>query len=69
VRIFQDADKSARIDDGPAFLEMIDYCMIHPDDIDAIIVYDTSRFAKNREDAIVHKRMLKKKSIRVEYAS
>jgi len=43
--------------------------MIHPDDIDAIIVYDTSRFAKNREDAIVHKRMLKKKSIRVEYAS
>jgi len=43
--------------------------MIHPDDIDTIIVYDTSRFAKNREDAIVHKRMLKKKSIRVEYAS
>jgi len=69
TRVFQDAGKSARTDDRPAFLEMIDYCMIHPDDVDAVIVYDTSRFARNREDAIVYKSMLKKKGIRVEYAS
>jgi len=69
IKVFQDAGKSARTDDRPAFLEMIDYCMIHPDGVDAVIVYDTSRFARNREDAIIYKRMLKKKGIRVEYAS
>jgi len=51
TKVYQDAGKSARSDDRPAFLEMIDCCITHSDDVDVVIVYDTSCFARNREDA------------------
>src|SRR5262249_13277224 len=69
VSIFEDAGKSARSVERDGFLEMIEFCKTHPQKIDAVIVYDTSRFARDRYDAAVYKRLLKNKGIRVLYAS
>jgi site-specific DNA recombinase len=68
VRIFQDEGESAMSSNRPAFLEAIEYCKAGPQ-VDALIVYDTSRFARNREDAVVFKRMLEKRGVKVHYAS
>ena len=71
VKIFEDAGESARTSDRPAFLEMIDFCMVHGKalDIKAVICWDTSRFARNRYDAIICKKQLIKKGIKVLFAS
>lgn len=69
VNVFEDAGKSARSVERDGFLEMIEFCKTYPKKIDALIVYDTSRFARDRYDAAVYKRMLKNKGVRVLYAS
>ena len=66
---FKDEGRSARTDDRPAFLEAIDYARNRSNNISAIICYDTSRFARNREDAIVYKRLLKRAGVQVLFAS
>lgn len=69
MNAFEDAGKSARSVERDGFLGMIEFCKTHPQKIDAVIVYDTSRFARDRYDAAVYKRLLKNKGIRVLYAS
>ena len=71
LKVFEDAGESARTSDRPAFLEMVDFCLAHVKsfNVKAVICWDTSRFARNREDAILHKRQLGKKGIKVLFAS
>lgn len=69
IRVFEDAGRSARSDDRDGFLEMIEVCKANRGMVQAVIVYDTSRFARDRCDASVYKRLLKNKGIRVHYAS
>ena len=71
LKEFQDAGESARSSDRPAFLEMIDYCLTNyrAHEIKAIICSDTSRFARNRYDALLFKKQLAKKGIRVHFAT
>ena len=69
AKIFQDAGESALSADRPAFLEMIDYCLDRDNQIKAVICYDTSRFARNREDALYYKRALRKKGVDVLFAT
>lgn len=38
---------------GPAFLEIMDYYITHPNDVDVIIICNTSRLARSSEDAII----------------
>lgn len=63
-KVFQGTG-SAHFDDRPAFLEMIDYCISYANDIEVTILYNTSRLARNRKDAIICKRMLNRKRIQV----
>ena len=44
----------------PAFMEMISTAKTKPKPFDVILVWKLSRFARNREDSIVYKSMLKK---------
>lgn len=71
VKIFEDAGESARTSDRPAFLEMIDFCLTHSKSLNlkAVICWDTSRFARNRYDALLHKKQLEKKGIKALFAS
>jgi site-specific DNA recombinase len=71
LKVFEDAGESARTSDRPSFLEMIDFCLaqVKAFNIAAVICWDTSRFARNRADAILHKRQLGKKGIKVLFAS
>ena len=71
IKVFEDAGESARTADRPAFLEMIDFCLTHAKSLNlkAVICYDTSRFARNRYDALLHKKQLAKKGIKVLFAS
>jgi site-specific DNA recombinase len=50
---------------------MMDFCLSHAKTfgLDAVICWDTSRFARNREDAIIYKRQLGKRGVRVFFAS
>ncbi len=68
-KIFQDAGESALSADRPAFLELIDYCLDRENQVKAVICYDTSRFARNREDALYYKRALRKKGVDVLFAT
>jgi site-specific DNA recombinase len=68
VKVFQDEGESALSANRPEFLEMIAYCKTTKD-VKAVIVYDTSRFARNRQDAVLFKRDLEKRGVRVHYAS
>ena len=71
LKEFQDAGESARSSDRPAFLEMIDYCLTNHrvQEIKAVICFDTSRFARNRYDALLFKKQLAKRGIRVQFAT
>ena len=71
AKIFEDAGESARTSDRPAFLEMIDFCLTHSKSLNlkAVICWDTSRFARNRYDALLYKKQLEKKGIRVLFSS
>jgi len=62
-------DKYIYVDEGisgrkaekrPAFMEMIGTAKLKPKPFDCILVWKFSRFARNREDSIVYKSMLKK---------
>jgi DNA invertase Pin-like site-specific DNA recombinase len=68
AKVFQDEGETATSSNRPEFLEMIDYARTNAD-VSAVIVYDTSRFARNREDAVVFKRMLEKRGVKVHYAA
>lgn len=65
VREFVDEAESARSSDRPAFREMIALARLKPPLFDAVLVWKLSRFARNREDSIIHKSLLRKKGIQV----
>lgn len=58
--IFTDEGISGRNTKRPAFQRMIGIAKIKPKQFDVILVWKFSRFARNREDSIVYKSMLRK---------
>jgi DNA invertase Pin-like site-specific DNA recombinase len=68
ARTFVDEGETAKTDERDGFQEMVGYCKTNRD-VRAVIVYDTSRFARNRYDAALYKRDMEKSEIRVHYAS
>ncbi|MBQ5315817.1 MAG: recombinase family protein [Oscillospiraceae bacterium] len=59
--IFTDEGISGRkAEKRPAFMEMISLAKTRPKPFDIILVWKFSRFARNREDSIVYKSMLRK---------
>ncbi|MDX9857596.1 MAG: recombinase family protein [candidate division Zixibacteria bacterium] len=65
VREFVDKAESARTANRPAFQEMIGVAKQKARPFDAILVWKLSRFARNREDSIVYKSMLRKRGIQL----
>ncbi|MDB5657349.1 MAG: Recombinase family protein, partial [Tardiphaga sp.] len=67
VAIFTDAGLSGRSDKRADFQEAIAYCEQHKPDY--FIAWDTARFARNRIDAALYKRELRKHGTDVVYVS
>ena len=65
VDIFIDEAKSARTANRPDFQKMISLAKQKNPTFEAILVWKLSRFARNREDSILYKSLLKKKGIQV----
>lgn len=65
VREFVDEAESARTANRPAFQEMIAWAKQKPKPFDVILVWKLSRFARNREDSIIYKSLLRKRDIQV----
>jgi site-specific DNA recombinase len=64
-REFVDEAESARSANRPAFKEMIALAKQRHHGFDAILVWKLSRFARNREDSIIYKSLLRKYGISV----
>lgn len=67
VRVFRDDGISGRTTRRPAFLEAIEFCELSR--VDFFVCWSTSRFARNRLDAALNKRLLDKLNTRLVYAS
>lgn len=67
LRVFRDDGISGRTDERPAFRDAIAYCRIHQ--VDYFICWSTSRFARNKLDAALYKKELKRTGCRVIYVS
>ena len=65
VREFIDEAESARTANRPAFQEMITLAKQKESTFESILVWKLSRFARNREDAVLYKALLRKKGIQV----
>lgn len=65
VREFRDDGFSGTTDRRPGFQEMIAYAEECPDEIDAVLVWSFSRFARNRVHAVVYKARLHRLGIKV----
>ena len=61
---YKDEGESARTMDRPALLDMLEYCK-KDKNVDAVIVYDISRLARNRYDYALIKKELEKNRIAV----
>jgi len=64
-REFIDEAESARTADRPAFQEMISLAKQKQKYFNIILVWKLSRFARNREDSIIYKSLLKKHGVSV----
>jgi site-specific DNA recombinase len=64
-RDFVEGGESARSANRPAFREMIALARQREKPFDAILVWKLSRFARNREDSIIYKSLLRKYGISV----
>lgn len=62
---FVDEAESARTANRPAFQNMIALAKQKPKLLDAILVWKLSRFARNREDSIIYKALLRRRGISV----
>jgi site-specific DNA recombinase len=60
-----DEAESATTDQRPQFQEMIAECKKDTCDVDCVIVWKLSRFARNRFDSTAYKKLLSRKGIRV----
>lgn len=65
VRVFQDAGRSGRTDNRPAFQDCIRYCEVAGPDF--LITWSSSRFARNTTDAGIYKRLLDRKGVKLVY--
>ncbi len=65
VKEFVDEAESGRTAARPAFREMISMAKRPHKPLDAVLVWKYSRFARNREDSIVYKTMLRKSGVQV----
>ncbi len=65
VREFIDEAETGRTTDRPAFREMISLARLKTPPFQSILVWKLSRFARNREDSIIYKSILRKKGIQV----
>ncbi len=65
VTEFKDEAESARTANRPAFQEMIGHAKRADKPFDAILIWKFSRFARNREDAIIYKALLRKRGVSV----
>ena len=57
---FVDAGESARTANRPEFQNMIAFAKKKPRPFDVILIHKTDRFARNREDSIIYKSLLRK---------
>jgi DNA invertase Pin-like site-specific DNA recombinase len=62
---FIDEAESARTANRPSFQNMISIAKQKPKLFDAILVWKLSRFARNREDSIIYKALLRRRGISV----
>ena len=65
VKEYADEAESGRSIDRPGFQQMIADSKKKPPRFNAILVWKLSRFARNREDSIVFKTLLRKQGIEV----
>jgi|GEM_PF-86738 len=65
VREFVDEAESGRTVNRPTFQEMIGLARRKPAMFEAILVWKLSRFARNREDSILYKSLLRKHGVQV----
>ena len=65
TRIFTDEALSGREDNRPGFLKMIEEATQKESPFDAIVVWEYSRFFRNRVKSALYKEMLRSKSIEV----
>jgi site-specific DNA recombinase len=65
IREFVDEAESGRTADRPAFKEMISIARRSSSPFNVILVWKYSRFARNREDSIVYKTLLRKHGVQV----
>ena len=63
--IYKDEARTGTVDDRPGFLQMIADSRKNPKPFDAIVVTNFARFARNKEDSVIYKGLLKKLGIRV----
>ena len=60
VEQYVDKGASAKTADRPAFQEMIAEVKANKDNYDAVLIHKTDRFARNREDSIIYKSLLRR---------
>ena len=65
VKEYIDEAESGRSIDRPGFKEMIAAARHKPAPFDQILVWKMSRFARNREDSIIYKSLLRKQGVQV----
>jgi DNA invertase Pin-like site-specific DNA recombinase len=65
AREYVDEAESGRSIDRPGFKQMIATARQKPAPFEAILVWKLSRFARNREDSIIYKSLLRKQGIQV----
>jgi DNA invertase Pin-like site-specific DNA recombinase len=65
VKEYIDEAESGRSIDRPGFKEMIVAARRKPSPFEAILVWKLSRFARNREDSIIYKSLLRKQGVQV----
>jgi site-specific DNA recombinase len=65
IKEFIDEAESGRSTSRPAFREMISLARTKPAPFEMILVWKLSRFARNREDSIIYKSLLRKLGVQV----
>jgi len=65
VKEYVDEAESGRSIDRPGFKQMIATARQKPAPFEAILVWKLSRFARNREDSIIYKSLLRKQGVQV----
>lgn len=65
AREYVDEAESARTDDRPAFQQMISEAKQKNAPFEAIVVWKLNRFARNREDSIIYKSLLRKRGVQI----